>query len=144
MNLTPESIAKAGTESAHQKALFCWMALPEMQLKYPMLKWAFHIPNGGSRGDDPLRARKIGGELKAEGVKAGVPDIFLPYPVGIFDYACQRYDWTHGLWIEMKVRPNKPSDPQFLFMNQMHEWGYRVELCYSWTEARDAIMSYLA
>ena len=41
----------------------------------------FAIPNGGSR------SRSEGGRLKAEGVSAGVPDLFVP-------------EWL--LWIEMK------------------------------------------
>ena len=41
----------------------------------------FAIPNGG------IRSRATAGKLKAEGVSAGVPDLFVP---------------AWGLWIEMK------------------------------------------
>jgi len=41
----------------------------------------FAIPNGG------VRSRAAAGRLKAEGVSAGVPDLFVP---------------AWGLWIEMK------------------------------------------
>ena len=43
--------------------------------------WIFHIPNGGHR------AMSVAKKMKAEGVKAGVPDLYVP-------------DWK--LWIEMK------------------------------------------
>src|SRR5690349_23481389 len=40
--------------------------------------------------------------LVAEGLKKGVPDICLAAPKGVY----------HGLYIEMKVRPNKASEEQ--------------------------------
>lgn len=140
MTITPESLAKAGSEHAQQCALFCWAALPEQQTRYPQLKWMFAIPNGGSRGDNPLRARKIGGELKAEGVKAGVLDIFLPVAMEREQYSDQ---WMHGLFIEMKVKSNKPSKEQTEFANAMKYAGYEIALCYSWLEAVAAIERYL-
>ena len=100
---TPESLAKAGSEHAEQTALFCWAALPEVRAEYPVLELMFAIPNGGERN------KIVAGNLKAEGVKAGVLDIFLPVP---------SKGW-HGLFIEMKVagikledagrKPNKPT-----------------------------------
>jgi hypothetical protein len=33
--LTPESLAKNGTEDNHQAAFFCWAALPEVQTHFP-------------------------------------------------------------------------------------------------------------
>jgi hypothetical protein len=46
----------------------------------------FAIPNGGARH------KAIAGKLRAEGVRAGVPDICLPVPRGEY----------HGLFIELK------------------------------------------
>ena len=82
--MTPEQIAKSGTEESHQTALFAWAALHANEC--PQLRLLLAIPNGG------LRNKVTAGKLKAQGVKAGVPDIFLPVARG-------RY---HGLWIEMK------------------------------------------
>ena len=76
--ITPEGLAAAGTEHAHQKAIFCWAA--NNFNKWPELQLMFAIPNGGTRGDDKKSRTIRGGKLKAEGVKAGVPDIFLPVP----------------------------------------------------------------
>ena len=45
---------------------------------HPELKWLHHCPNGGSR--NRLEAVK----LKQMGVKAGVSDLCLPYPKGIY------------------------------------------------------------
>lgn len=54
---------------------------PDAPPKVPALEWFHAIPNGGSRGDDD-KSRKIrGAQLKAEGVRQGVADTFLPWPV---------------------------------------------------------------
>jgi len=121
--LTPEQIAAPGTESAHQKALFAWVA---QQTDYPELKLAFSIPNGG------LRDKVTAARLKAEGAKAGVWDIFLPVPRG---------RW-HGLFIEMKVGGNKLTKPQKEFVFSLSD-NYAFMVFYSWEEARDALISYV-
>lgn len=120
--MTPEQIAKGGSEHAHQAALFCWAA------SYPALRWMFAIPNGGSR--DKITA----GKLKAEGVKAGVADVFLPVPKNGF----------HGLWIEMKKpEDGKPSDKQLEFRDAMLTNGYGHCICYGWEEAASIIKLYM-
>jgi hypothetical protein len=124
---TPESLAKSGSESAEQTALFCWAALPEQQLKYPELKFMFHIPNGGTRD------KREAGAFKAQGVKAGVPDICLPVARGGF----------HGLWIEMKYGDNVPSDKQLDFIKFLRNQNHAVTVCYSWEQAVLSIESYL-
>lgn len=72
------------TEHEEQKALIEWSAW--MSNARPELSLMFAVPNGGDR--HPAVAAK----LKAEGVKAGVPDIFLPVPRNGY----------HGLFIELK------------------------------------------
>lgn len=124
---TPEQLASAGTEAAHQTALFCWAVLPEQQEKYPELKLMFHIPNGGTRN------KAEAGRLKAQGVKPGVPDIFLPVPKG--QYA--------GLFIEMKIGKNKTSYKQNEYLDQLTLQYYRCEIAYSWIDAKESIVLYL-
>ena len=125
--ITPEQMAKAGSEHAHQSALFCWAALPESQILYPELQWMFAIPNGGERN------RIVAAKLKAEGVKAGVLDIMLPVP-----------RWgKHGMFLEMKVRPNKPTKEQNAFAEAMQAQGYYCAVAYSWEEGRTKLIAYL-
>ncbi len=131
--MTPEQIAKSGTEHAHQTALFCWCALNVG--KYPELKWFHAIPNGGSRGDS-IKSRAIRGmQLKAEGVKKGVSDCFLPV---------KRNDCS-GLYIEMK-KPgalNKESDEQKEFGKFVREQNFGYVCCDSWEKAKDILIMYL-
>jgi len=112
-------------ESLHQQALFTWAGYQECI--FPVLKLLHHIPNGGKR--DEKTARK----LKREGVKAGVPDVFLPSARGEH----------HGLYIEMKFGTNKPTKEQKEFIRLLKEENYKVEVCYHWLEARDIIVNYL-
>jgi len=95
--------------------------------RFPELKWLHHIPNGGSR--NKLEAVK----LKQMGVKAGVADLCLPFPKGIY---C-------GLYIEMKFGDNRRTDTQKAFLRDMEEAGHFVATCYSAEEAIGVITEYL-
>lgn len=95
---------------------------------YPELKWLHHIPNGGSR--NRLEAVK----LKQMGVKAGVADLCLPYPKGIY---C-------GLYVEMKFGNNRQQDTQKEFLADMAAAGHFVATCYSAEEAISIITEYLS
>lgn len=160
--MTPAQIAKSGTEHAHQSAFFAYCniarycgfeiadyfcetgQLPtnkETSNGIECLKWIHAIPNGGIRGDDS-KSRKIrGAQLKAEGVKPGVADIFFPYPCYVY----------HGLYIEMKKPAEKPvnstskgglSDKQIEFASDMKKLMYSCVVCYSWQEAVNALKQY--
>ena len=96
--------------------------------KYPELKWLHHIPNGGSRN------RAEAAKLKEMGVKAGVSDLFLPCPKGIY---C-------GMYVEMKYGNNRHTDRQKEFLNDMAENGYFAVTCYSADDAIKAIEEYVS
>lgn len=132
MPLDPERLAQPGTEHAHQVALFAWIAQDGVR-KWPALQWAHAIPNGGAR-DVPTAGR-----LRAEGVKAGVFDIFVPVAVN---------GW-HGMYLEMKKlgrqseRRGGLSDAQFTFGIAMHQQRYYTAVAYTWVDARNALCSYM-
>lgn len=114
------------TEAQEQTALFQWAAI--MQGRIPELACLHAIPNGGSR--NPIEAV----HLKAQGVKAGIPDIFLPVPRG----------QHHGLYIEMKRRKGgRLSIEQSKMIGKLRGQGYRCEVCRGWEEARDVIEEYM-
>lgn len=123
--MTPEQIAKPNTEHSHQAALFCWCAL-NVDI-YPELKWFHAIPNGGFR--DKITASR----LKAEGVKSGVSDCFLPV---------KRSSWS-GLYIEMKKPGGKEKPEQKEFGLFVLTQGFGYVCCDSWEKARNIILDYL-
>ena len=94
--------------------------------KYPELKWLHHVPNGGSRN------KQEAVKFKQMGVKAGVSDLCLPYPKGIY---C-------GLYIEMKYGNNRKQPTQKEFLADMAAAGHFVVTCYSAEEAVKVIEEY--
>ena len=133
--ITPEQLA-GDSESSQQKALFAWAALNCGQ--YPALAYMFAVPNGG------LRDIRTASTLKAEGVKSGVPDIFLP------SQGKHNGEWRYcGCFIEMKLEKYRNrknggcSDEQIDFMEWAANAAYYCKVCYSWTEARDTLIAYL-
>lgn len=115
--------AKVPLETEEQQALFQWVGF---QLKrYPELELLYHISNEGKR--NPRRA-------KAEGVKAGVPDLCLPVPRGS----------NHGAYIEMKRRKGGRITPdQAKWMEQLRQQGYAVACCNGWEYAAKFLLDYL-
>jgi hypothetical protein len=114
-------------ESMEARALMQWVSAVHIEA---LRKWLFHIPNGGSR--NIIEATK----LKAEGVKKGVSDYFLPFPM----------HRRHGLWIELKKNDKKTARitlEQQTWIDDMHMLGYAVTVAYGWSEAREEILSYL-
>lgn len=173
-----EYAEKNGTEYGHQVALFMWanMAVSfglsaaddpasykeqgkaTLYKKYieigqckddrlPPLEWLHAIGNQG-HGD------KIRGAMKrAEGVKAGVPDMMLPVPMRLtlYNQDGSIASWLdcHGLYIELK-RPQSEgkakgsaSDEQKRWRDYLNSVGYRCEIATGWLEAREIILRYL-
>lgn len=130
--LTPEQIAKAGTEHAHQAAIFQWIAL-EGSKQHPILRRLFAIPNGGDRKPSVAAA------MKAEGVKPGVPDMCLPI---------SRRGY-HSLWIELK-RPiyathknGGCSEAQLEWHELLSNEGHLVCVAYGWQGGVAVLLDYL-
>lgn len=183
--MTPDQLAKSGTEHGHQSALFAYVAVarmhgfaaadawavgaslpdylkPGLSQPVPALEW-FHAIHNQGHGD-----KVRGANAKAEGVRAGVADTFLPWPVfetlkfqadGHFEdnhfvesevFSADRIKWA-GLYIEMKKPSEKPkkegkggvSEAQRKFGDYAKAVGYGWIVCYSWREAADALRSYI-
>ena len=114
------------TEAQEQTELFKWAEL--QKCKYPELELLHHIPNGGKRND--VEAAR----LKAQGVKPGVPDVFLP----VARKSC------HGLYIALKRQKNAHvSDAQKKWIEALTGQGYQAEVCYGYQEAIKTILQYL-
>jgi len=147
---------KTGAEHAHQAALFMWANMcvnfgfytanckeaytvegwalnfssnNPYEFKVPQLEWLHAIHNQGH--GDKIR----GGIAKAEGVKAGVFDIFLPVPIV--------NEMKAGLYIELKVGKNQPTNDQLRFQTYARYVRYDADIAYGWLEARAIISRYL-
>ena len=120
-------MAKKQSTSEHdeQVALFRMAKLHEK--KYPGLELMHAIPNGGARHI------AVAAKLKAEGVKAGIPDIFLPVPRGN----------AHGLYIELKAEAGRVTDAQREMMAGLSRQGYACLVCYGWEKAWREIEAYM-
>lgn len=114
---------KVPLETEEQQALFRWVGYQVG--RYPELAMLYHISNEGRR--NPRRA-------KAEGIKAGVPDLCLPVPRGPY----------HGLYIEMKRRKGGSLTPeQKGWLERLRGQGYAATRCDGWEQAAKLLLDYL-
>lgn len=86
----------------------------------------FAIPNGG------LRSKITGARLKAEGVKAGVADIFIYRSNSSY----------HGIFLELKFGTNKQQKTQKEFQKKAESEGYLYLVCYSVAEVYHHLAKY--
>lgn len=112
-------------ESKHGQALFRWSQL--CLEAHPELDLLYHVPNGGRRGKAEAAI------MKAEGVRAGMPDYHLPVARGEFV----------GLWIELKAPGGRVSPAQRERMEALRKAGHRCEVAVGWEAARNLLIEYL-
>lgn len=113
------------TEHDEQVAFIRWA---EGTLNPHVFALLFAIPNGGQR------SKAVAGKLKAEGVKAGIPDLMLAVPRNSY----------HGLFIEMKKPAGGSVSPsQAKMVLKLQGEGYHVEICNGCDEAVKAVQTYL-
>ncbi len=116
----------APTEAEEQTALFEWAELQSG--RFPEVRLLYHVPNGGSRN------KTEAARLRAQGVKAGVPDLCLPVARG----------GKHGLYIELKrQRGGRTSEEQEGWIKALRKQGFAAEVCKGWQEAAEMIVEYL-
>ena len=87
----------------------------------------FHIPNGGSR--NVLEATRF----KKQGVKAGIPDYFLPV-------ATNKY---HGLFIELKSKTGTLQASQKIAISKLLDQGYHVAVAKGADQAYQIVSEYI-
>lgn len=113
------------TEAEEQTAVMTWAKYHEWE--FPALRWLHHVPNGGSR--HPAEAVT----LKRMGVKAGVPDLCLPFPSHGY----------HGLYIEMKSEKGYASPLQKEWLDALNKNGYKAVVCRGAQSAISELEGYL-
>jgi VRR-NUC domain len=116
---------KCPLETHEQQALIQWAQYHPICRKY-----LISYPLGGYRN------KREGAKLKREGTRAGVSDLQLVYPSGLY----------HGLWIELKRRDKNLSSiskAQQQWISDVQSVGYAAVVCYGWEHAVDVIKIYL-
>lgn len=114
------------SEEYEQMCLFTWAEA--CSAAHPELALLHAIPNGGKRSISEAA------RMKKAGVKAGVPDMFLPVA----------REGCHGLYIELKRRDGgRVSHRQVEWINALTRQGYKAALCLGWDAAREEIQRYL-
>lgn len=87
-----------------------------------------HVPNGGHRHIATAK------RMKAQGVKAGYPDLLIDIPAGGY----------HGLRIELKRdKGGRLSDLQKTWLDRLTEQGYRAVVCAGFDATINEIKTYL-
>ena len=128
INLKARSFSAATAPSEHEEqAQFIRM----VDAAYPrdIAALLFAIPNGGHRHI------KTACDLKHEGVRSGVPDLFFAYP----------HKGYAGLFIEMKRRKGgRVSDGQKRYIELLRGQCYAAVVCRGCDEAFSALALYLA
>jgi len=92
----------------------------------------FAIPNGGAR------TWLQGAILQGEGVRKGVPDLFLAVPSPVHGGRAR-----HGLFIEMKTWTGRVSYEQMEMMMVLRDQGYECVVARGFDQAVRAITQYL-
>lgn len=116
------------TESIEQSAVIAWArakhhADPDKWLDLDLI----HCSLNGMKMTTPQARR-----AKAQGMRAGIPDLFLPVPRGAFN----------GLFLEMKSQTGSLSGAQKEVIARLSALGYCVVVAYGHEEAINAIKAY--
>lgn len=109
------TFTKSGVPYEHAEQLHFLRAF---RLHYPNTL-IFAVPNGGARN------RAVAGQLKAEGVTPGVPDLFIPA-------------WQ--TWVEMKRQKHgSVSGDQKHIIAHLEAVGYHVIIARGWVDGIEQI-----
>lgn len=118
--------------------------------RYPKVKLFHAVPNGSKLMGTGTTAGKIeGAKMKAEGMRAGVPDVFGPIPT-FHRVLGQTEPKFAGLYIEFK-KPGREKEQfggrsveQVQWQRDLLLEGYAVATCYGWQAGTHVVALYLA
>lgn len=127
---TPANPRTEPTEHESQQAVIQWWAKAHAACGLP--KFALYaVPNAAKRDV------KLAAYMKSEGLRPGIPDLFLAAMRRQGDRYCG------GMYIEMKAHPNKATPEQMEFLQYADKAGYATMICYSAEAAIATIGAYL-
>lgn len=113
------------SEAQEQAEIFQWSNI--VIRKYPCLKYLHSSLNGVKLTIGQAK------KAKNQGMKRGVPDLFLPVKTKNFN----------GLFIELKAMKGKTSPEQKDFIQFLNSQGYFATVCYGSKNAINTIELYL-
>ena len=123
---TPTRAKPVDREGLEQATL-----MAELRARMPeVADLIYHVPNGGHR------VKAVAAKLKAQGVKAGIPDLVLPMARGGF----------FGLYIEFKATPPNDaaiSSSQHERIRKLNDQGYLAVVCRGHFDTVEQIRAYL-
>ena len=115
-------------EKDEQKALFKWASTHRLHSGHRLSELMWASTNGGKRD---IRTAV---SMKAQGAKAGIPDIFIAFP-------SKHY---HGMFIELKrIKKGSVSKIQQRIIDLLNEFDYHAVVAYGWYDAMSKITDYL-
>lgn len=114
------------SESEMQQALVRWFSFACIDFGLPD-NALMAFPNQGKR------TKANAGRMKAEGLRAGAPDVFLAVPSSL----------GHALFIEMKSPRGKLTASQKEMLAGLAHRGYATAVCHSTTAAQETIIAFL-
>jgi hypothetical protein len=114
-------------EHEAQKAVCLWWKCQHKALGVRAENLLYAVPNGQKR------TARQGAWLKAEGLRAGCPDLILDVPRGPY----------HGMRIEMKSAAGTAGPLQKQWQLDLIAQGYHAVICKGWEAATRAISDYL-
>ena len=77
-------------------------------------------------------SQQQGKRLKLKGVKSGVPDVLIFEPNNKYI----------GLAIELKIKPNEPTENQLNWLNNLNKKGWYTAICYNFNEFEQEFKKY--
>ena len=115
-----QTVLDSHTEHQEQADLIKWAEAQAGGVE--ALRYLVAIPNGGARHIHTAV------NLKAEGVRAGFPDLILAWPIAPY----------YVLFIEMKrTKGGKLSDDQRGWLQGLQKRGYACAVCKGFDEAKE-------
>ncbi len=79
------------------------------------------------------RSARNGARMKAEGMRAGTPDMFVAVPRGKY----------HGAWLELKTEVGRPTPAQKDMLRRLDQQGYAASVAYGYDDAVRFIEAYM-
>lgn len=113
----------------------------ESQIQQALVKWFNGVAADHNIDPEYLmafplqgqRTARNGARLKAEGMRAGTPDMLVAVPRGKY----------HGCWCELKTDIGRPSKSQKEMIARLQQQGYAASCAYGLEDAQRYILAYL-